>query len=98
MTGDPLTFRGEETKFVDAVGRSINLILKGNLSHKVISMRMYLISRMHINTCMATCGLDVLDHLMKCSIPKLGANIDISGEVTLLCVHDGQTLGQFMTS
>jgi hypothetical protein len=47
---------------------------------------------------MATCGLDVLDNIMKFSIPKLGANVDISGEFNLLCVRDRQTLCQFMTS
>ncbi len=59
---------------------------------------MYSILRMNIDTSMATCGLDVLYHLMKCSIPKLGANVDITGKVTLLHVRDGQTLGQSMTS
>ena len=98
MIGDPSIFRAENTKFVDAVGQSINQILKGNLSHKVIPAKTCPISRMHIDTCMTTCGLDMLGHLMKFSIPKLGANVDISGEVTLLCVCDGQTLGQFVTS
>ncbi len=53
---------------------------------------------MHIDTCMSTCGLDVLDHLMKCSFPKLGANVDSLGEVTPLRARDGQTLGQLITS
>ncbi len=35
---------------------------------------------------------------MNFSIPKLGANVNITEEASNLQIQDGQTLGQFMTS
>ena len=87
----------EAKLFIDSVGQSIQAFLRGPSKEKIIPYRKCQNVRVLLDTCMSNCGLDMLDAIMKGSIPRLGANVDILSEITSLQIQNGETLANFVT-
>ena len=90
-------YNNENAKhFVAVVSQAIFDFIKGPKSKPVIVGKACPNARMAMDTCIEFCELSILDSILSWTIPKLGANVDVSSTVELLSILQNETLSSFV--
>jgi hypothetical protein len=90
-------YNNEKAKhFVEVGSQAIYHFFKGPELNTLINGRFCPQTRMATDTCNEVCGLAILDSILSWTIPKLGANVDVSSNIEQLSIKPSESLASFM--
>lgn len=78
------------------ISGAIRSFIKGPKSKVIINSRSCPGSRLATDTCNEQCGLELIDRILRWTIPSLGVKVDVTSVVEVLQILPSKTLSSFM--